>query len=146
MLQSWIFCKIPYIYKGVWIFISFFFRIFSWPRILQFRVHLRLQNNSRVWQYPWSQLHKKDNHDCLMQGCRNWGGGGTCPLPPRFGQISWARGSHYAHHITTWTPGFSDLPKALICTCSFSCRDAQLVKTFDDYDWRLCLLGEIVYW
>ena len=54
---------------------------------------------------------------CKIHLITQWGGE-QAMVPPDFGSsfnpISQPEGADYAHHITTGTPGFSDLPTALL--------------------------------
>ena len=71
------------------------------------------------------------------------GGAGDAMTPPDFGRqltLSQPGGADYAHHITTGTPGFSDLPMAQLCI-------AYLGKQTTDLHWmrRAYFLSKFMY-
>ena len=65
-------------------------------------------------QYSWEMYPQ------VPRGVVPWGAGGAM-APPDFGRpvnpiLTGGGGTDYAHQIITGTPGFSDLPMALMCS------------------------------
>ena len=90
---------------------------------------LRIKNNNKAAiTYKVSYLLRTQTNEvyilekiCPIQGCRSWGCRGAM-TPPDFGRSVnpiLCRGTDCAHVITTGTPGFSNLPTALLYKINF---------------------------
>ena len=70
-----------------------------------------------------------------------------CPMAhPDFGRSVSTRGTNYAHLITTGTPGFSDLPTALLYCPISSVWPPCLPPNWRRHLWILIIGANLTYW